>query len=73
MEIKPEFKTRPLLLSGQIGVNFFMNLPEIEGVDYSESYMTFSIIGRRTTTERDDFDPNFRDQSGKAIMASLAS
>ena len=65
VEIKPEFKTRSLLLSGQIGVNFFMNLPEIEGVDYSESYMTFSITGRGTTTERDDFDLNFRDQSGK--------
>lgn len=64
MEIKPQFKSKSVLLPGQIGVNFFMNLPEIEGVDYSESYMTFSITDRGTTTECDDFDPNFSDQSG---------
>ena len=41
----PEFKTHSLLLSGQIGVNFYMNLPEISGVDHTNSYMDFDIAG----------------------------
>ena len=60
----PEFMSKSLVLSGQIGVNFFMKLPEIEGVDYSNSYMTFSISGKGTTTVRDDYDPTFKNKSG---------
>ena len=41
----PEFKTHSLLLSGQIGVNFYMLLPEISGVDYTNSYVDFNIAG----------------------------
>ena len=63
-EVKPEFKSKSLVLSGQIGVNFFMKLPEIEGVDYSNSYMTFSITGKGTITARDDYDATFKDKSG---------
>ncbi|MBP5255036.1 MAG: hypothetical protein J6Z23_06635, partial [Lachnospiraceae bacterium] len=55
----PEFMKQSVVLSGQIGVNFFLNLPAIEGVDYSESYMTFAISGRGTVTARDDFDAGF--------------
>ncbi|MCR5264712.1 MAG: hypothetical protein K6D94_12615, partial [Clostridiales bacterium] len=40
---KPAFASQSLLLSGQIGVVFFVDLPAIEGVNYSDSYMTFSI------------------------------
>jgi hypothetical protein len=54
----PEFKTQGLLLSGEIGVKFFMKLPAIDGVDYADSYMTFSISGIGSITPRDDFDPN---------------
>ncbi len=46
----PTFKTHSLVLSGQIGVNFFMDLPAIEGVDYTESYMTFEISGKGTVS-----------------------
>ena len=42
------FKTQSLVLSGRIGVNFFMNLPPIEGVDYNESYMEFTVCGDKT-------------------------
>ncbi|MBR6039647.1 MAG: hypothetical protein IKP38_04105 [Clostridia bacterium] len=42
---EPEFKTHSLTLDGKIGVNFFMDLPAIAGVDYTESYMTFEISG----------------------------
>ena len=41
----PEFKTHSLLLSGQIGVNFYMLLPEISDVDYTNSYVDFNIAG----------------------------
>ncbi len=54
----PSFKTTSLVLSGQIGVNFFMNLPEADGADYENSYMTFSVQHGKIT-ERADFDPNF--------------
>ncbi|MBQ7216232.1 MAG: hypothetical protein IJS39_09650 [Synergistaceae bacterium] len=42
---QPEFRTHSLLLSGQIGVNFYMNLPEISGVHHANSYMDFDIAG----------------------------
>ena len=45
---KPRFMTHSLVLSGQIGVNFFMDLPAIDGVNYAESYMTFEISGKGT-------------------------
>ena len=40
---EPVFKTQNLILSGSIGLSFNMFLPEIEGVDYSTSYMTFTV------------------------------
>ncbi len=43
---EPAFKTQSLLLSGQIGVVFFLDLPEIGGVNYDESYMEFSVSGK---------------------------
>ena len=51
---KPVFKTHSLVLSGEIGVHFFMELPEIEGVDYSESYMSFRV---KDLEKRVNFDP----------------
>lgn len=53
----PAFRTHSLALSGQIGVNFYMELPEIDGVDYSTSWMTFAIP-HGTITERADYDPD---------------
>ena len=64
-QAEPSFKTQSLLLDGEIGVKFYMDLPEIDGVDYEDSYMTFAITGIGTTTERDDFDPNDKNPSGK--------
>ena len=46
----PKFKSHSLVLSGQIGVNFYMDLPAIDGVDYVESYMTFEISGKGTVS-----------------------
>ena len=39
----PEFKSQSLVLSGEIALKFNLELPEIEGVDYSESYMEFTV------------------------------
>ncbi len=42
----PAFKSASLLLSGKIGVDFFLDLPKIQGVDYYDSnkcYMDFAI------------------------------
>ena len=57
--IEPEFKTQSLVLADSIGVNFFLQLPEIDGIDWSESYMTFTIFGIDGCTERCDYDPDF--------------
>ena len=59
----PEFKSQSLVLSGEIGVNFFLELPTDDGVDYSQSYMTFKI-GNSSTLQRDDFDPAFMNSAG---------
>ncbi len=60
---EPKFTTHSLVLSGQIGLNFFMDLPSIEGVDYTKSYMTFDISGKGTCTARDNYDPNYMNGS----------
>ncbi len=59
----PAFKSHSLVLSGQIGVNFFLYLPKIPGVDYAESYMEFTV-GRNKTIQRADFDPSFTNSAG---------
>ena len=63
VEIVPAFKSQSLVLSGQIGLNFFLELPEIPGVDYTQSYMTFTI-GKSATEYRDDFDPGHMNSAG---------
>ncbi len=61
---EPAFRTHSLLLDGSIGVRFFMELPEIEGVDYASSYMEFSVSGRGSVTEIDPFDAGDTNASG---------
>ena len=61
----PAFMKQSLLLDGKIGVKFYLDLPEIDGVDYAESYMTFAITGKGTVTERDDYDPNDKSRGGQ--------
>ena len=57
----PVFMTHSLTLGGELGINFFLELPELEGVDYSDSYMTFSVNDQ---TLRDSFDADDTDLSG---------
>ncbi len=46
---QPTFAGNTLVLSGRIGVNFYVNLPENPGLDYSNSYMEFEVNGKTTT------------------------
>ena len=39
----PEFKTVNLTLGSKIGMTFWLKLPEMEGVDYNDSSMEFTI------------------------------
>ena len=57
----PQFKSHALKLSGSIGVTFFMELPEIEGVDWNDSYMIFTLNG---VEKRVAFDPKNTNKSG---------
>ena len=58
----PTFEKHSLTLSGAIAVNFFLNLPEIEGVDWNDSYMIFTLSGKEL---RVDYNENYKNQSGE--------
>ena len=58
--IAPAFTVHSLVLSGKIGVNFFMDLPTIDGVDYTDSRMEFTVNGKTTTAS---FDPDFKNST----------
>ena len=60
----PAFKTQSLVLSGQIGVNFFMDLSSLSDEQKAASYMTFAISGKGTTTESDAFDSGHTNDKG---------
>ena len=60
----PKFTVHSLVLSGLIGVNFYMELPAIDGVDYAASYMEFTLGGKGAGTFTDPFDAADRSQSG---------
>ncbi|MBR6206379.1 MAG: CAP domain-containing protein [Oscillospiraceae bacterium] len=53
----PAFKSQSLVLSGEIGMNFFLELPT-DDYDFSGSYMTFRV-GKNGPEQRADFDPEF--------------
>ena len=50
--IAPAFKTVSITMSGDLGLNFFVEFPE--GIDPSGSYITFTV--GTTGQDRDDFD-----------------
>ena len=60
--LKPAFKSASLILSGQIGVNFFLDLPEIQGVNYYDGnscYMGFNINGDTSSNNPQPTDGSF--------------
>ena len=68
VKIKAEFteifKTQSLVLSGQIGINFYLDLSGLTDSERKGSYMTFEITGKGTTTEKDAFDAGCRNSTG---------
>lgn len=52
----PEFKVRNLVLSGRIGVNFYMDLNSLTDEEKAESYMEFTVSGKTFT---DPFDAEY--------------
>ncbi len=61
-KVRPTFETQSVTLSGLLGVNFFLDLPELAGVDYNDSYMIFTVNGK---DQRVEFDPTFMNASKK--------
>ncbi|MBR3305466.1 MAG: hypothetical protein IKI74_06535, partial [Christensenellaceae bacterium] len=61
-KVLPSFETQSVTLSGLLGVNFFLDLPELAGVDYNDSYMIFTVNGK---DQRVEFDPTFMNASKK--------
>lgn len=67
-DVRPEFKTHSLMLDGQIGVNFYMLLPEISGIDYNngkDCYMTFGVKNDYSVNVPQIFDAEFMNSSKK--------
>jgi len=62
---QPVFTTHSLILGGELGLNFFMDLPVSDGVDYSDSYMTFTVNDK---TVQDPFDSTDMDLNGNGYF-----
>lgn len=58
----PEFKNQNLILSGQIGLNLFIDLSGLTDAEKAASYMEFVVNGKSYT---DNFDESFKNQSGQ--------
>lgn len=55
------FARHSLLLTGKIGVNFFLDLPKTEDADYSDSFMEFTVNKK---TWRVYYNEAFRNEHG---------
>ena len=68
VEIKPAFKEYSLYLDGQIGVNFYLHLPE--GVDWSNGnlyYMEFDVNQGTSNSKYQTYNPDFRKTIGGVV------
>lgn len=61
---EPTQMTQQLILTGQIGLTLFYYLPQIEGVDYSNSYVEFQISGKSARTQEAKYDPQKKNGKG---------
>ena len=58
---QPAFATHSLVLGGELGLNFFLDLPAYDGIDYTGSFMSFTVNDK---TVEDPFDPADTDLNG---------
>ena len=63
-EKRPAFKTKSLRLSGDIGVDFYLDLSMLEEEERQASYVTFTV-GRSTEEVRADYRSDFKNVSGE--------
>ena len=61
---RPIFRSAALILSGSIGVEFLMELPELDGVDYTDSYMEFVVSGKGGGRTIEEYDPSHKASDG---------
>ena len=54
----PKFRSHSLVLSGQIGVKFYMDLSMLSEEERADSYVEFKISGKGGTAMTDPFDPD---------------
>ena len=67
---RPTFATHSLVLGGELGLNFFLDLPVFDGADYSDSYMDFTVNGK---TVQNPFDPSDIDLGGSGCYGFTCS
>ena len=73
---KPKFKKANLTLSGQIAVNFFIELPEISGVDYNDGktcYTGFDINGDTSGNNPQPVDGEFMEDGYHGFKCYVTS
>jgi surface protein len=63
----PQFKVQSIGLDGQIGVNFFVEIPDeiMSGTGAIGSYMDFSISGKNGKTGQEPIDKDFKSVSNE--------
>ena len=61
---KPAFMVQSLTLSGQIGVNFYMDLSMLTEDQRKESYVTFKV-GNSESEVRDDYDAGAKNRTNE--------
>ena len=62
---QPVFTTHSLILGGELGLNFFLDLPASEGIDYTDSFMSFTVNDK---TVEYPFDPADTDLNGSGYF-----
>jgi hypothetical protein len=60
----PSLETMDLVLGDQMGLTVYYALPELEGVDYNQSYVEFKVHDKTGQSQRVDFDPQKKSRLG---------
>lgn len=75
--IKPytdvRFAGYSIVLNGEVGINFFMDLSKLSAEERQAGYMTVDITGKGTVTDRADFDPDLRENGYYGFSCSISS
>ena len=61
---EPAFRTQSLVLSGQIGVNFFVDLSMLTQEQLESCYVMFTVSGKNGGEQKARFDPSWKNETG---------